>query len=370
MGPELCPQCGHRGLSWNPRCSLWLCHMRKPLCRFSESEREHTARLLVADPNAAPVYEETLPEHVRRLDAFEGNPPVPTPDETFYLRCPTCQGSLVIPGSTMNSFACACKGTKTPGYIAAPVQPAEYLRVQRDRDRLIVALWGVAMVDDGSEAAYKAAFEVHGRQTSVAGAMQRLGLDIPDVNEMRLPDHESRRGEWADRPPAERQLTLADLTVGDCFTITPAPGDPAPVERPTVYSKTTPVHGFGDSPGAPTLNVHNPVAGRLERLPDTTRVTPCGAETRYGVATQPWGHPVLFGDLAVGDCFVLAPPSDEMRRAQTCALWEKIVPVPRSRPGERSLNAQEHAKGILADIEDAAPVVRVHVGDWAKRSRQ
>ena len=206
--PELCPKCNRNGVYWNDRHSAWMCHMLEPACNFWETEREHTARLRVSDPDAPPSDR--------------------SPDDGLYVRCPTCAGSRIVPGSVMNSFPCACAGTTHPGFVryAPPVADGGVVTphlanvLRADRDRLLVALWDVAMVDDGSGAAYLAASYVYGRAASVWLARKALGLSLADVNDMALPDHEGRKAEREERavrepepdgPPQDLTAVVADL---------------------------------------------------------------------------------------------------------------------------------------------------------------
>jgi hypothetical protein len=363
MNTSPCPKCSRVTLSWNDQQSAWSC--RSIDCVFQESEREHFAR----------------------LRAEGGGPTVP--DETLYVRCPTCAGSLVVPGAIMNSFACACTTTKTPGFVpcarpgtfgTGPFTRTNLSALQTDHDRLLVALWEVASIDEDSEAAYKAASHVHGRQTGVYVALRNLNLPLPDPEKMALPDHEgykARRDARAthaqesphepDGPPADTAEVVADLReqlkVSDLANFAEVKFR----ERLEAALAKTHVALGGDGEWRHLIMGRHlpPNTGDLAAdVPALAENVHRGLVLLRAEARQRIADTTTFGQLSAGDHFIEAPQPGSP--ARTCRLYEKVATVASERHAT-GYNTRDHATGVLGSTADAVPVIPVSLGDFGKR---
>ncbi len=373
MTPEHCPKCDRNGVYWNDRHSAWMCHMLQPACNFWETEREHTARLRVSDPQApeAPL----------------------VPDDRLYVRCPTCAGSRQIPGAIMNSLPCACAATPHVGFVpfampegvgTGPATPHLVNVLRTDHARLLVALWDVAMVDDESEAAYLAASHVHGRSTSVWLARKALGLSLPDINEMELPDHEGKKAERDERaarepepdgPPTDAATAIAGLraqhaatdadrdrllvALYDLLLYSPLGHQLRPPQAPFAGQEAEQYARYSEAQRAAVAVA----GGRGEEVEAARAATGGGGTSGTGLQAG-----VTFADLAVGDHFV-RPADVRANPASPVGLVAKIAGVPSTKHRSDYYNTQDHATGAVFHTPPATPVVPVSLGDFGKRER-
>jgi hypothetical protein len=129
-GLEICPRCGTLALSWDVRCGSWLCKSLDSAspCYFSESEREHAARLSIRTVPAAAADEgerALLAEIANRdrLEAVVAATHVALGGDGEW--CPSVFSDVPPPHSGDLS-------------LDVPVLAAE---LRTDRDRLLAALW-------------------------------------------------------------------------------------------------------------------------------------------------------------------------------------------------------------------------------------